>query len=172
MATSGTERMCRLRHSGEGGDASVWKAGGGGLNIVILDACRNSPLPSRRKTKGALSKGLARMDAPSETVIVYAAAPGRGRTTVRGTSVVHRCAVGADGPAGAAPGGRSGGDGRGGGARDGGDAAGRQEPWLEMKPMQRPFYFVPPPVEASDNDDGGVEVGARAAAGRRPAGRS
>ena len=50
---------------------------GGGLNILILDACRNNPLPSRRKTKGALSKGLARMDAPSNTMIVYAAAPGR-----------------------------------------------------------------------------------------------
>ena len=55
---------------------------GDGLNIVILDACRDNPLPSRRKTKGSgtpgLAKGLARYQpaTPATTVVVYAAAPG------------------------------------------------------------------------------------------------
>jgi uncharacterized caspase-like protein len=43
------------------------------MNIVILDACRNNPLP---KTRG-LERGLARMDAPNGTFIAYAAAPGQ-----------------------------------------------------------------------------------------------
>ena len=40
---------------------------------MILDACRNNPLP---KTRG-IERGLARMDAPSGTFIAYAAAPGQ-----------------------------------------------------------------------------------------------
>ena len=43
------------------------------MNIVILDACRNNPLP---KTRG-IERGLARLDAPSGTFIAYAAAPGQ-----------------------------------------------------------------------------------------------
>jgi hypothetical protein len=43
------------------------------MNIVILDACRDNPLP---KTRGA-ERGLARMEAPSGTFIAYAAAPGQ-----------------------------------------------------------------------------------------------
>jgi uncharacterized caspase-like protein len=43
------------------------------MNIVILDACRNNPLP---KSRGA-ERGLARMSAPSGTFIAYAAAPGQ-----------------------------------------------------------------------------------------------
>lgn len=43
------------------------------MNIVILDACRNNPLP---RTRG-IERGLARMDAPSGTFIAYAAAPGQ-----------------------------------------------------------------------------------------------
>jgi hypothetical protein len=43
------------------------------MNIVILDACRDNPLP---KTRG-VERGLARMDAPSGTFIAYAAAPGQ-----------------------------------------------------------------------------------------------
>jgi hypothetical protein len=43
------------------------------MNIVILDACRDNPLP---KTRG-MQRGLARMDAPSGTFIAYAAAPGQ-----------------------------------------------------------------------------------------------
>jgi uncharacterized caspase-like protein len=43
------------------------------MNIVILDACRNNPLP---KTRG-MDRGLARMEAPSGTFIAYAAGPGQ-----------------------------------------------------------------------------------------------
>ena len=145
---------------------------GGGLNIVILDACRNSPLPSRRKTKGALSRGLARMDAPSETVIVYAAAPGRvaydgegdfspftgallaqmGRPGRRLVDVLGATAAVVERETEGMP-------------------QGRQEPWLEMKPLQRPFYFVPPPVEVSDNDDGGVESGGEGSGGSEAGGQ-
>jgi len=42
------------------------------MNIVILDACRDNPLP---RTRG-IERGLARMEAPSGTFIAYAAAPG------------------------------------------------------------------------------------------------
>jgi uncharacterized caspase-like protein len=43
------------------------------MNIVILDACRDNPLP---RTRG-IERGLARMSAPSGTFIAYAAAPGQ-----------------------------------------------------------------------------------------------
>ena len=116
----------------------------GGLNILILDACRNNPLPSRRRTKGAGSKGLARMAAPSNTVVVYAAAPGRvaydgsgtlspftgalieemGRPGKRLIDVLGATAAAVE-------------------RRTAGMPQGKQEPWLEMKPLQRPFYFLP-----------------------------
>ena len=118
---------------------------GGGLNILILDACRNNPLPSRRKTKGALSKGLARMDAPSNTVIVYAAAPGRVAYDGSGALSPFTGALleEMDRP------GRRLMDVLGATAavverETSGMPEGRQEPWLEMKPLQQPFYFVPP----------------------------
>ena len=43
------------------------------MNVVILDACRDNPLPKGRSAV----RGLARMDAPSGTFIAYAAAPGQ-----------------------------------------------------------------------------------------------
>jgi PQQ-dependent catabolism-associated CXXCW motif protein len=43
------------------------------LNIVVLDACRDNPLPKGRSA----SRGLARMDAPTGTFIAYAAGPGQ-----------------------------------------------------------------------------------------------
>jgi len=44
-----------------------------GLNIVILDACRNNPFA--RSFRSA-AQGLARMDAPTGSLIAYATAPG------------------------------------------------------------------------------------------------
>ena len=44
------------------------------LNIVILDACRNNPYA---RSFGSSASGLAFMDAPTGTLIAYAAAPGR-----------------------------------------------------------------------------------------------
>ncbi len=43
------------------------------MNIVILDACRNNPLP---KTRG-MDRGLARIDAPNGTFIAFSAGPGQ-----------------------------------------------------------------------------------------------
>jgi cell division septation protein DedD len=42
------------------------------LNIIILDACRNNPFRSFRGGSG----GLARMDAPTGSLLAYATAPG------------------------------------------------------------------------------------------------
>ncbi len=45
-----------------------------GLNIIILDACRNNPFS--RSFKRSAEMGLARMDAPTGSIIAYATAPG------------------------------------------------------------------------------------------------
>lgn len=55
---------------------------GNPLNIVILDACRDSPLPPETRTAG--SRGLARDTAPSGALIAYATAPGRTADDRRG----------------------------------------------------------------------------------------
>jgi len=47
---------------------------GNALNMVILDACRNNPFQSGSR---AARSGLARMDAPSGTLVAYSTAPGR-----------------------------------------------------------------------------------------------
>ena len=47
-------------------------AAGNGLNIVVLDACRNNPFPAFAK---AASRGLAVTQAPGGTYIAYATAP-------------------------------------------------------------------------------------------------
>ena len=44
-----------------------------GLNLVILDACRDDPYP--RDSKSGATRGLGRMDAPSSTIIAYATKP-------------------------------------------------------------------------------------------------
>ena len=45
-----------------------------GANIVLLDACRNNPLPKNHSRRA--SAGLARTDAPPGTLVVYATSPG------------------------------------------------------------------------------------------------
>ena len=45
-----------------------------GLNIVILDACRNNPFKSSSRSA---TRGLAKMDAPTGTLLAYSTAPGR-----------------------------------------------------------------------------------------------
>ena len=52
---------------------SWMEASGNRLNMVILDACRNNPFGRHRGG----SQGLAKMDAPSGTLIAYSAAPGQ-----------------------------------------------------------------------------------------------
>jgi TonB family protein len=52
---------------------NVMDDAGNGLNIVVLDACRNNPFArSFRSAAG----GLAQVDAPTGTLIAYATAPG------------------------------------------------------------------------------------------------
>ena len=48
-------------------------AAGSKLNIVILDACRNSPFRSFR----AVTRGLAAIDAPQGTLVAFSTAPGQ-----------------------------------------------------------------------------------------------
>ena len=50
------------------------EAAGNALNIVILDACRNNPFARSFRSS---SRGLARMDAPTGSIIAYATAPGQ-----------------------------------------------------------------------------------------------
>jgi hypothetical protein len=45
-----------------------------GVNLVILDACRNNPFERRFRAAGG---GLAQINAPQGTLIAYATAPGR-----------------------------------------------------------------------------------------------
>lgn len=45
-----------------------------GLNIVVLDACRNNPFEGSTRSGGG---GLARMDAPTGTLVAFSTAPGR-----------------------------------------------------------------------------------------------
>ncbi|MGO8672100.1 MAG: SUMF1/EgtB/PvdO family nonheme iron enzyme [Capsulimonadaceae bacterium] len=50
---------------------------GSNLNVLILDACRDNPFPSTltRSLKG-FDRGLARMTAPTNTLLAYATGPG------------------------------------------------------------------------------------------------
>src|SRR5205823_2350923 len=56
-----------------------------GLNIVILDACRNNPFASNAmvgpdgrvvRFRGTVAPGLAAVDAPQGTLVAFATAPG------------------------------------------------------------------------------------------------
>ncbi len=49
------------------------ESAGNALNLVILDACRNNPFPSRFRSA---NRGLARVEAPIGSLVVYATAPG------------------------------------------------------------------------------------------------
>jgi formylglycine-generating enzyme required for sulfatase activity len=46
---------------------------GNRMNIIILDACRNNPLPAGKRSA---DRGLARMDAPRGSFLAYSTAPG------------------------------------------------------------------------------------------------
>ena len=43
------------------------------LNVIILDACRDNPFGTAKPTQ---QKGLSQMDAPTNTILAYATAPG------------------------------------------------------------------------------------------------
>lgn len=128
------------------------------MNIVILDSCRNNPLP---KTRG-MDRGLARMDAPSGTFIAYAAAPGQ--TAQDGASGTNGVFTGEFIKAMAEPGipleqmfkkvitgVRA-------------DTKGAQQPWSEAS-IQGDFYFSPKGANA------GAAVAAAAPSGAAAANR-
>ncbi len=59
----------------------------GRMSILILDACRDSPLPTGLRSAG-LGRGLARVSAPAGGFIAYSASPGQvARTDARGRSL-------------------------------------------------------------------------------------
>ena len=60
---------------------SVLQNAGNRLNIVVMDACRNNPYKAATRSSGS---GLARMDAPSGTLIAYSTAPGKVAADGRG----------------------------------------------------------------------------------------
>lgn len=47
------------------------------LNIVILDACRNNPLPSKSRSIAASRQGLAALSASAGTIVMYATKAGQ-----------------------------------------------------------------------------------------------
>jgi uncharacterized caspase-like protein len=51
----------------------VMNASDSGINIVVLDACRNNPFA---RSFRSISRGLAPVDAPKGTLVAYATAPG------------------------------------------------------------------------------------------------
>lgn len=61
-------------------------AANNGLNVVILDACRNNPFA--RSFRSA-AQGLAQMDAPSGTLIAFATAPGSVASDGEGANGVY-----------------------------------------------------------------------------------
>lgn len=60
------------------------------LNIVILDACRNNPF--KRSFRSA-SSGLARMDAPTGSMVAYSTAPGRVASDGEGQNGTYTAAL-------------------------------------------------------------------------------
>lgn len=63
---------------------------GNRLNIVVLDACRNNPFESSYRSA---NQGLARMDAPSGTLIAYSTSPGRVATDGEGRNSPYTFAL-------------------------------------------------------------------------------
>jgi uncharacterized caspase-like protein len=61
-----------------------------GLNLVIMDACRNNPFA--RSFRSA-ENGLAQVDAPTGTLIAYATAPGRVAADGVGTNGLYTAAL-------------------------------------------------------------------------------
>src|SRR3954469_19809372 len=77
LIPAGAEIHSQVDVEGEAVDAN-WvlkqmEFAGNRMNIIILDACRNNPLPVGKRS---LENGLARMDAPTGSFIAYSTAPG------------------------------------------------------------------------------------------------
>ncbi len=59
------------------------------LNLVVLDACRNNPFKAGRDKNPIGRGGLQVVDAPTGTLIAYAAAPGRVAFDGRGVNSIY-----------------------------------------------------------------------------------
>jgi hypothetical protein len=59
---------------------------GNAINIVILDACRNNPFAGSYRSA---SRGLARMDAPTGSIVAYSTAPGKVASDGEGQNGVY-----------------------------------------------------------------------------------
>ena len=147
---------------------SQMEGAGTKLNIVLLDACRNSPFGGRglRATSG----GLAQMQAPEGTLISYATQPGNVATdgangdspyTLAVADTISRPGVGlfdAFNQVGVAVKRATG---------------GAQQPWVASSPIEGSFYFAgapqaaaepaatPTPVAAATHDGGDGRIGRR-----------
>ena len=64
------------------------EAAGNGLNLVILDACRDNPFGG--SFRSAFSRGLARIPVPKGSMILYAASPGEKAADGEGRNGVLR----------------------------------------------------------------------------------
>ncbi|WP_395021917.1 SUMF1/EgtB/PvdO family nonheme iron enzyme [Dongia sp.] len=60
------------------------------MNIIILDACRNNPLPAGKRSA---EKGLARMDAPKGSFLAYSTAPGDAALDGKGSNSPYSAAL-------------------------------------------------------------------------------
>ncbi len=70
------KRKSRVKYEAYALDDALARMGGrgaGSINLVVLDACRDNPFSA---AKSAGSKGLARVNAPESTLILYATKPG------------------------------------------------------------------------------------------------
>jgi hypothetical protein len=76
MASVSTPYHLRYKAVNAGYVLEVMKAAGNGLNIVILDACRDNPFKSLSKSV-VVNRGLARMPSAEGTLIAYATSPGK-----------------------------------------------------------------------------------------------
>jgi formylglycine-generating enzyme required for sulfatase activity len=63
---------------------------GNRMNIIILDACRNNPLPGAKRSA---DKGLARMDAPKGSFLAYSTAPGATAADGKGSNSPYSVAL-------------------------------------------------------------------------------
>ena len=68
------ERRVRSRAMNASEVVDLMAAAGSTTNIIILDACRDNPLPAQ--SRSAKSRGLAILHAPVNTVVVYSAEAG------------------------------------------------------------------------------------------------
>jgi hypothetical protein len=71
---------------------ALMEESGSGVNIVLLDACRNNPF-ERSWTRSATGKGLAEMNAPTGSFIGYATAPNETASDGSGNNGLYTSAL-------------------------------------------------------------------------------